>query len=316
MRIAYLISVYKDPIHLRRLVKALSWGMSGKVRFFIHVDAKVSIEPFEQCFNNTDNIVFLNKRYWVQWGGYSQVQYQIELFNSAIRDEQTYGKYDRFVLITGQDYPLMSNADMVRMYETEKEKLFVRGLNKTLHHKKAYWQFTKYHFFRDTRFRNPRVKQLLSFTARLLFTILPIRKPPYLICDDGTKWDVWQASSYMSLTHQCVEYICSHMEQNKNISKYFRYSFVPEEKVVPTIIFNSSFKQYAEVSNFKEYRGLIFLSCLEEFEYGKSIKIYTEEDYDSLVQSGKLFCRKVETKISDKLMDMLDVHNGITDNNN
>lgn len=69
MRIAYLISVYKDPMHLHRLIKVLSWGMEKQVRFFVHVDAKVEIEPFEKCCKDISNIVFLTKRYWVQWGG-------------------------------------------------------------------------------------------------------------------------------------------------------------------------------------------------------------------------------------------------------
>ena len=311
MRIAYLISVYKDPMHLHRLIKVLSWGMEKQVRFFVHVDAKVEIEPFEKCCKDISNIVFLTKRYWVQWGGYSQVLYQMELFKTALRDETVSGRFDRFVMITGQDYPLISNMEMKTMYEADRNKLFIRGLDKTSYHKTAYGEFTKYHFFRDTKFCNPKVKQMFSFAARVLFTVLPIRKLPYLKNNDGTQWNIWQSSSYMSLTHECVEYICDMMERNKNIAKYFKHSFVPEEKVIPTIVFNSPFKQYAEVSKFREYRGLINLSALEEFVYGKSIKVYTEEDYGSLVSSGKLFCRKVETTVSEKLMDMLDAHNGV-----
>lgn len=309
MRIAYLISAYKDPQHLKRLIRALSIGVENQVKFFIHVDAKVDIAPFKKYCDYSRNIEFLDKRYLVQWGGDSQVLYQFELFKTALEDEARTGQYDRFVLMTAQDYPLMSNADMVRMYEQDRNKLYMRGLDKTLYHKESYGQFTKYHFLRDTKFRNPKLKQFFSFTSRMLFTILPIRKPPYIKNDDGTRWNIWQSSSYMSLTHECVEYICNMMEKNKRIGHYFKYSFVPEEKLIPTIIFNSPFKLYAEVSRYKEYRGLISLSALEEFVYDKFIKVYTADDYDSLINSGKMFCRKVETGVSDKLMDMLDEHN-------
>ena len=64
------------------------------------------------------------------------------------------------------------------------------------------------------------------------------------------------------------------------------------------------------ISEYKEYRGLIELSALEEFYYGKSIKVYTEDDFEYLISTGKFFCRKVETNTSDKLMKLLDVHNG------
>ena len=46
MRIAYLISAYKDPIHLKRLISALSHGVEDTVSFFINIDAKVDIRPF------------------------------------------------------------------------------------------------------------------------------------------------------------------------------------------------------------------------------------------------------------------------------
>ena len=42
MKIAYLISAYKDPTHLRRLISALSHGVEDTVSFF-QIDAKVDI---------------------------------------------------------------------------------------------------------------------------------------------------------------------------------------------------------------------------------------------------------------------------------
>lgn len=69
MRIAYLISAYKDPHHLKRLIRALSIGVENQVKFFIHVDAKVDIAPFKKYCDYSRNIEFLDKRYLVQWGG-------------------------------------------------------------------------------------------------------------------------------------------------------------------------------------------------------------------------------------------------------
>ena len=67
MKIAYLISAYKDPIHLRRLISALSHGVEDTVSFFIHIDAKVNISPFiDKCIGK--NVFFTDNRYWVQWG--------------------------------------------------------------------------------------------------------------------------------------------------------------------------------------------------------------------------------------------------------
>ncbi len=43
MKIAYLISVYKDPTQFKRMVRILD---NGHTHFFIHVDAKVGQEAF------------------------------------------------------------------------------------------------------------------------------------------------------------------------------------------------------------------------------------------------------------------------------
>lgn len=43
MKIAYLISAYKDPQQLARMVQVLH---TEDTRFFVHVDANVDIKPF------------------------------------------------------------------------------------------------------------------------------------------------------------------------------------------------------------------------------------------------------------------------------
>lgn len=66
-RIAYLISAYKDPLHLKRLCEVLSYNMS-KVHFFIHIDKKVDITPFVNLVKGS-NIHYVANRYWSNWGG-------------------------------------------------------------------------------------------------------------------------------------------------------------------------------------------------------------------------------------------------------
>lgn len=68
MNIAYLISAYKDPAHLRRLCDALKYGVENDVHFFVHIDKKVDIRPFER-FLQVPNVHFTDHRFWSQWGG-------------------------------------------------------------------------------------------------------------------------------------------------------------------------------------------------------------------------------------------------------
>lgn len=240
-------------------------------------------------------------------GGYSQVLYQKELIRCALEKEKSLKHFSRFVIMTGQDYPLVSNKQMFSWYEENSNLQMMLGINLTKNFLEKYGRFTMYHFLRDTKFRNYLYQRIASAACRKIMKYIPIRKNPYLLLG-GEKWDIWMSSSYMSLTHDCAEHVYQ-MMLRKGIGRYFKFSFVPEEMMIPTIIFNSQFKSETCELPKDKYQGLISISRMEEFEYGKQIKVYDEKDYKSLLDSGKFFCRKVETGYSDNLMDMLDVHN-------
>lgn len=302
-RIAYLISVYKGPVHLQRLVSALSYGVEEYVSFFVHVDAKVDESAFRQSCKKT-NVFFTQNRFWVQWGGYSQVMYQKELLRCAFETEKGQDNFSRFVIITGQDYPILSNIQMFDWYNNHPKQQILSGVNLTQNFPEDYHLFMVYHFFRDTHFKKYLYQRIASAVSRKVMRLVPLRKHPYLQID-GEKWDVWKSSSYMCLTHDCAQYVLEMMER-KDICDYFLHSFVPEEMMIPTVVFNSKWKSEAIEVQRSDYLGLISISMLEEFEYGQEIKVY-EDDLEYLLSCGNFFCRKVQTGLSDKLMDMLDV---------
>lgn len=303
-RIAYLISVYKDPVHLQRLGSALSYGVEEYVSFFVHVDAKVDEKTFRQNCKKK-NVFFTPNRFWVQWGGYSQVMYQKELLRCAFVTEKGQDHFSRFVIITGQDYPILSNIQMFDWYNKHPKQQILSGVNLTQNFPEDYHLFTMYHFFRDTHFKRYLYQIIASAVSRKLMRLVPLRKHPYLQID-GEKWDVWKSSSYIGLTHDCAQYVLEMMGR-EDICDYFLHSFVPEEMMIPTIVFNSKWKSESIEVQRSEYHGLISISMLEEFEYGQEIKVYNEDDLEYLLSCGKFSCRKVQTGFSDKLMDMLDV---------
>lgn len=308
MNIAYLISAYKDPEHLQRLCRVLSKDMDG-VHFFIHVDRKVDISPFKRLVTG-DHVHYVKHRVWSQWGGYSQVLYQQGMLREALDYENTGIRFERFVIMTGQDYPLMSNASLVK-YFNDKTKPFMIGCNlsRECHDEKYMERVTLYHYLRDIKVRKPIFQRAFSLGARIIMRFLPIRKKPYLTVENK-RLDVYYSSSYMALEHDAAAYILNEMSNNKELVRYFRTSFVPEELLIPTIVFNSKLKLGTmELPDWR--RGLIRVSALEYFEYGKSIKIFTQEDYDELLHCGKPFARKFVTGKSNELMDMLDKHNGV-----
>src|SRR5271166_5074225 len=98
MRIAYLMTVHRNPLLLKRLMRMLSTCGSG---FFIHVDRKTDIGKFSEIAGDS---VFLSKeRIPVYWCEFSQVEATIRLIRQALAHSE---KYDYFVFLQGSDYPI------------------------------------------------------------------------------------------------------------------------------------------------------------------------------------------------------------------
>ena len=272
-RIVYLISAYTDKEQLLRTIDALD---TGDCLFFIHLDRKAKMELPER-----DRVTVLGKRYFIQWGGWNQVLYQKLLLEAFLACPEP---YSRAVLISGQDYPLRSANQVREAFELYPRKQYVRGLNLSAldHPGPLHEKVVLYHFFRDLPC-SPGLKRFFSGSARQVMRILPIRKKPYLMVE-GRRWDVYQASSYMALTRDCAQYVVSQMQENKTLMSYFRYSFVPEELVIPTILFNSPFREECEL---------------------KQVYVFREKDRDGLLSCGKLFARKMQSGISEPLMERL-----------
>jgi len=306
MKIAYGISVYKDPVHLARLVRTL---FTKNTYFFIHVDSKVDATPFEDALRNIPSVRFVKERYNIFWGGWNQVKYQLLFLKEMLNSPE---HISRLFVITGQDYPLWSNQRIFFESQNYPKKIWMKGLNLTklkgFSHMKRFLSIP--HYFRDTDFHNDTIRHYITGIQRELFLrLLPNVRKPYVYID-GIICDIWQSSGYFSCNREVAMYILSVFKRNPKMVNYFKHSFVPEEIAIPTIIFNSKYKDNAMVSAKSEYEGLSSLATLHQFFYYKEIKTYTYRDYNELISSDKMFCRKVVTGLSDSLMDMIDEFRG------
>lgn len=301
MKIAFLISAYTDPRQLGNMVRALQ---DDNHWFFIHVDKKVDIEPFVEDVNRYRHISFVTNRLSVNWGGgYNQVLYQKELLRSCIESGID---FDRVFILTTQDYPLWSKQAIWDELQANPEKEYILGLDITniKEPKKIKDKLVLYHFFRDIPVRSVKVKKMFSGGSRIIMRMLPFRKKPYLMVN-GKRWDVYQASGYMCITMALARYLYNEMCSNKIVNSYFIHSFVPEEMVIPTIVYNSPYRDRAMLYPYQRYDGLKSLSAITYFNYGKAIQVFDETNYDELMQSGKMFARKFSSTKSARLMEML-----------
>lgn len=303
MNIAYCISAYKDPQQLRKLILTLNTDSSF---FFVHIDKRVkNISEFETIKKDCPHLKICKQRFFVQWGGWNQVKYQ-ELFLKEALEFPI--RIDRILILTGMDYPLWSNDRIHHYFEQNPEIIMMKGINLTRLQKPSPMSnlLRIKHIGRDWPIKSNLLWKIETKLFRVIATILPFRRKNFLVINNE-QWDIWQASGYFSVNREQAEYILQTLKKSA-IIQYFRFCFVPEEMTIPTIIFNSKYKKNAQILSDTVYKGLTTLAALHIFEYGKTIKIYTENDFQVLTQSGKMFARKLCTGHSEKLIELLNKH--------
>lgn len=294
--LAFLISAYRDPAHLARLVSSLE----GDARFFVHIDARVDDAPFRAALPGSVTFV---KRHRVSWGGWEQVEYQREMLEAALRSGED---FSHLVCLSGQDYPLWSNSHIHQFFEENKDREIIAGYNITRGDNAAQLRkVTRIHPFRDLAWKSQWWRNKAIVLSRHTLSLFGVRRKPRVEID-GRECDIFFGSDYWAITPACARHVVSVLRGQPAVSRYFRTTFVPSEMCLQTIIFNSPFASRAMLTE-GHYPGLTSLTPLHYINYGASIKILTESDWDILQRSGKMFCRKIITGESDALAAKIDI---------
>lgn len=297
MKAAFLISAFKDSKHLKRLVEALPVG----ARVFVHVDLSVDIAPFQKEFQDNPNVEFIKKRRRIMWGSFTQVEYQMELVRRAL---EAYTECECLFMLSGLDYPVWSNGDIERFLERNRGRNFLMAADMTKQPKKATREYTRYRFLNNHVWRYGTVKSRLRVLLRIVAQ--PFLKKKLVIQDPkyGT-FRLYKGSDYFCITKELARYALSLYDNSKSLRRYFRTSFAPSETFVHTIAMNSPFASSCILWD-KEITRLEDLTPLHFIDYGREIKVLEESDFDRIIASNKMFCRKAVTGKSDALLGLLD----------
>lgn len=296
MKYAFLILAHEDPENLRRLVHALD---DPHFDIFIHVDEKADISAyqFERYALRHSCLTVLENRVSTYWGDMSLVDAMLAMYRRARQTQ----RYDRYITLSGLDYPLRSNKEILEaLSDPRREFILARPLREDLSFKIRGVYIWKYHI-------------LARIARRLVAKYGIVMHPEKLRIrkSDREKSPVWFSSQWHALSGEFVDYMLKTLEENQRILRFFRFSYAPDELLIPTILFNSPFAARAIPGDFPENQDFeeLFIS-LPAVHYlrraNSNVVVFREEDYDTLMNSGKLFCRKVRTGVSDGLLDRID----------
>lgn len=286
-KIAFLIMVHNDPAQLKKLIYALDYPYFD---IFVHVDAKVDISQFkfENYRLDYSKLVVLDNRIKVYWADFSIVQATVNMYETA----SSYYDYIRYVTLSGNDYPLQENETIYRILSNMNVE-FIMGSPTEKPEK------VRYYFFEKTGLPG----KVMTRVFRWLH--ISRNKGPFVI--DGKQYTIYFAPQWHALTGECVKYILEIFYHHKSIiEQYFKYSFAPDELLIPTLLFNNEkFKKRTLRSEFPKGTHYNDMTAIHFIDYEPIVQVFTEKDAEKLLSSGKSFARKLKNKSSDKLVEII-----------
>lgn len=309
MKIAFLISAHTDAEHLKRLIYALP----NDAWYYIHVDKKADLDGFKKVvldgtsfdsIRKQYHICFLEERYNIMWGSFKQVRYQMALLKRALQDQPDY-----LISISGLDYPLWSNERINTFLKAHQHENMLQAFCLADHPEHARL-YQEYRFLNEHVWKYGSLGSKFRVSIRHIVKLLGFRKP-LIVKGNNTRRKLYKGGSWWGINRELAKEVLLVWENEPSFCRYFHTAFGPDETFVHTIAFNSRFKDHCIEEDGTHVR-LEDLSPLTYIEYTDEIKVFTATDYDKLITSGKMFCRKVITGKSDQLMDMIDEYRQLT----
>jgi hypothetical protein len=192
--IAYLIMAHQDPTHLERLVRALG----EECDVYVHIDRKVPLKDFA-FLRKYRNIVLTKDRIAVSWGGFSQVEAEMELLKAALRNGAA---YSHLVFLSGSCYPIKPRRYISNFFLQNPDREFIKYIdmrNSPDHYMKHVSK--KWHnelLIKSNRWPAPTINKWV----RRVLSRLP---------SGSNHWDMrfvpYFGSQWVALTKNCAEYV-------------------------------------------------------------------------------------------------------------
>lgn len=270
--IAYLILVHRYPNQFKRLFRAIYHPNNF---YLIHVDKRsgvklqTEIQDFLSGFPNAS----LLKSKSILWGGYSLIDVELR----GIKELLKMGlKWEFFINLSGQDFPLKSQAHIQAFLNRNIGKDFIKVVNQN-----------KFRFDTLSRIQN----YAIEFGSRILR--IPIKRAylagvtPYI----GNQW--------MILSRKFCEFV-SYNPEVERFERFYRHTFIPDEGFFQTVIMNTS------------YKGTIINDDKRTIDWVPigTIKLrprnFTFKDAGFLLASQGLFARKFNAAVDGKILSILE----------
>ncbi len=283
MALAYILLVHRNPEQVARLVDRLS---SPEDVVYVHVDRKSDLESFRAAFAKLPRPpVLLRRRVNVHWGGYSHVKATMLGIRAALRSER---RFSHLVLLTGQDYPIRSTAEIQRFFAGAKGRSYISwsaGVGRDVDDSERpgnarwiwsgeMWTLMWWHVWWRRRWWHlqPRLRRRI-----------PRGLTPH------------QGLAYWAITPEAASYCLHTMRRRPTLRWFFTFVFIPDENLFQMLLLASPLRDTLvnEDLRFLNWDGY----------HPQTLRM---DDLDSMRASAKLFARKFDTDVDAAVLDELD----------
>jgi hypothetical protein len=258
----------------------------------VHIDKQKEISPFQESLGKIQdaNIIYL-ERLNSYWGSYNCVKVIINGLKKASSEN-----FDYYIHLSAQDFPLRTNEEIQKKLTTSAPLSFMHHFTiaESTWLNKGKDRLETLHFF-----INGKRFSIGQTTKNKLYKMVYAIWNSLVLKHFDTKQRYYGCEFYFMFHHSAVEEFFNNLRQNFWLRQRLKFTLIPEEIFIPSILFNS--KSKIEVVN-KTLRYIKWDTL------SSSPKTLDEQDISSFSNGDYLFGRKFDFKMNPDLHQKIIVY--------
>ncbi|MFC6686869.1 DUF5928 domain-containing protein [Jhaorihella thermophila] len=270
-RIAYILLCHKDPDAIVKQAQRLT--VAGDY-IAIHFDGRAPQEAYDRirsALADNPNVTFARKRVKCGWGEWSLVAATLRAVEAAVEE---FPRATHFYMLSG-DCMAIKTAEYAHRFLDEHDKDFIESFD----------------FFESdwikTGIKEERLIYRHFFNERknktLFYWSLDMQRRLGLSREIPADIQVQIGSQWWCLRRPTVERILDFIRQRRDVVRFFRTTWIPDETFFQTLV------RHLVPEHEIETRTLTFLMFTD---YGMPVTFYNDH-YDLLLNQDYLFARKI-----------------------
>lgn len=263
--VAIVILAHHNPKHLTLLINRLKDDFD----VYVQIDAKSVLDI---ALLPKHNNVYYYKSVKVFWGHVSQIHNMEFIFREAFNKS-----YERYCMISGDDFPIKPNSYIKEFFKNRKDKIFMYANPlpiKTWGFNHGFDRLDRYWFM---KFNNRIFVKAFGRLTLLLQRALGIKLKRFPL-------KYYAGSNWINLSHESLEYVFNYLNKHPQFLNKLKYSRATDEIWIQSIIMNSPLKE--KVIN----DDLRYIDWVKGPDYPR---VLDETDLINIEQSKALFARKI-----------------------